>query len=67
MTPEKIKMFYLGYDLEIFEESIVFDSELVLDMNQNQSEVKQLLPWKKGDKFELLVRDGKTIFSKIKE
>lgn len=60
-------MFYLGYDFQVLGNSLVLDKELVLMPNQNNSKVQQLLPWKEGDRFELVVLHGNTMFKQIKE
>lgn len=60
-------MFYLGYDFQILGSSLVLDKELVLMPNQNESRIQQLLPWKEGDKFELVILHGSTMFRQIKE
>lgn len=60
-------MFYLGYDFQILGSSLVLDKELVLMPNQNESRIQQLLPWKEGDKFELVILHGNTMFRQIKE
>lgn len=46
---------------------MVLDEELVLMPNQNNSRVQKLLPWKEGDKFEIVVSHGNTMFKQIKE
>lgn len=67
MMPEKIRMFYLGYNFKITEDTFILDEELVLSDKQNNSEIKQTLPWKENDRFELAICDGLTVFKKIKE
>jgi hypothetical protein len=58
---------YLGYDFQILGSSMVLDEELVLMPNQNNSRIQKLLPWKEGDKFEIVVSHGNTMFKQIKE
>lgn len=60
-------MFYLGYDFQLLGSSLILDKELVLMPNQNESRVQTLLPWKEGDRFELVISQGNTVFKKIKE
>jgi hypothetical protein len=60
-------MYYLGYDFQILGSSLLLDKELVLMPNQNDSEIQQLLPWKEGDRFELVVSHGTTMFKQVKE
>ncbi len=60
-------MFYLGYDFQILSNSLVLDNELVLMPNQNESRIQTLLPWKEGDRFEIVVSHGNTMFKQIKE
>ena len=58
-------MLYLGYNLEISNNSIVLDKELTIRANQNDSDIQKLLPWKEGDRFELMVIMGNTVLKKI--
>jgi hypothetical protein len=66
-TLERTKVFYLGYNIQISNSSLVLDEELVLMPNQNNSRIQQTLPWKEGDKFELTVIQGNTVFKKVKD
>lgn len=59
---EKTSSIFLGFDFRIDGDDFILDKELVLDLT---SGVQWQLPWKRGDRFELVVEDERTIFRRI--
>lgn len=63
--PEKTSCIYMGYDFRIDNNNLILDKELVLTVSPYASYLQIQLPWKEGDRFELVVENERTVFKRM--